>query len=80
MCPYCRGKGWLVDPVWVLAWVHPEYPNLDAVQDSLSEQLGPVNLHELPVHEPCSACNGSGRRYKRVRQGAASSEAEEESR
>lgn len=62
-CAYCFGQGWVTRPEWLLAWLHPAYPDLAAVEEAMRESLGGVALTRLPVREPCVWCSGAGRRY-----------------
>ena len=62
-CVFCRGQGWLARAEWMLAWLHPEYPDVDAIEDTFESILEGRRLHELSVREQCQWCNGSGRRY-----------------
>ncbi len=61
-CDYCRGQGWLTRPEWLLAWLHPSYPDTGPIERTLSGALS-GRLGELSVREVCGWCTGSGRRY-----------------
>ena len=62
-CVYCRGQGYVTRPEWLLAWLHPKYPDVDQVDQGLRSILGGARLRDLPVREPCTWCSGGGRRY-----------------
>lgn len=62
-CVYCHGQGWTTPPEWILAWTHPDYPDMDAVGDALRASGVPVHFQALPVRQRCTGCNGSGRHY-----------------
>lgn len=64
-CLYCHGQGWSTAPEWILAWAHPEYPDMEAVSADLSRKIGATNLQTLPVRQRCTRCNGTGRKYKK---------------
>ena len=62
-CVYCRGQGYVVRPVWLLAWLHPDYPDIDRVARDLHSVLGETRLDTLPVRDSCTWCSGHGQRY-----------------
>ena len=68
-CVYCRGQGYVVRPEWLLAWLHPEYPDIERVANDLRSVLGDKELSALPVRDSCTWCSGSGQRYDTAKPG-----------